>query len=91
MATGSAARARIEIGNAATYNGSTNMTVLTPTAWNNTAVTTIIHQGSFTSGQQAYLYVVDSTGAVNANGYQITIGGTGDTTPPACPVNLTVQ
>jgi len=82
VATGPGALARVEIGNASTYNASTNLAVATATSWSDTSVQATIRQGSFTNGS-AYLYVVDNTGTVNVAGYPVTIGGgTGDTTPP---------
>lgn len=93
IATGANARARVEIGNAATYNNSTNLAILTPAVWSNSSITATVRQGSFSNGQQAYLYVVDSAGAVNANGYPVIIGsGTQpDLIPPASPSGLMVQ
>jgi hypothetical protein len=84
VATGSSARARIEIGNASTYSASTNLALLTPTAWSAGSISATVRDGSFASGSTAYLYVVDSTGAVNTSGYPITIGSSpvGDTTAP---------
>ncbi|MEF3692164.1 MAG: hypothetical protein V3574_03890 [Candidatus Moraniibacteriota bacterium] len=84
VATGASARARIEIGNASTYNASTNLALLTPTSWGASSISATVRGGSFTGGNNAYLYVVDSTGAVNATGYPITIGSGsgGDTTAP---------
>jgi hypothetical protein len=92
VATGNSARARIEIGNSATYSGSTNLTLLTPTSWGDSSISATVRQGSFSNGATAYLYVIDSTGVVNAVGYPITIGsgGGGDTTVPNAPIGLSV-
>src|SRR5574343_165202 len=84
VATGAGARARVEIGNAATYSTSTNLAVATSTSWSNTSVQATVRQGSFTNGS-AYLYVTDATGVVNANGYPITVGGGGGTTYTVTP------
>lgn len=92
IATGDSARARVEIGNAPTYSASTNLTLLTPTDWSDGSITATIREGSFTSGSNVYLYLVDSTGTVNADGYPITIGSVlvGDTTAPAIPSGLNI-
>lgn len=91
VATGSAARARVEIGNASTYANSTSITVLTPTSWSDSNLTATVRQGSFANGQSAYLYVVDSAGVVSATGYPLTIGGyPSDTTAPNSPSGLSV-
>lgn len=93
IAIGPAARARVELSNSSTYTSSTEMAILTPTSWTDGHIDATVRQGSFDNGQQAYLYVVDSAGAVNVNGYPVTIaGGTQtDLTPPASPSGLTVQ
>jgi hypothetical protein len=82
--------ARVLLGNAATYDASAIREVQSPSVWNDTALTLTANLGKFTTGT-AYLYVVDSTGAVNAIGYPVTVGGTTDTTPPAAPSGLGVQ
>jgi hypothetical protein len=53
-----------------------------PSAWSNSSITFTANQGSFTSGQNAYLYVVDKDGNVNASGYPITIGGSSSISIP---------
>jgi hypothetical protein len=77
VATGASARARVEIGNKSTYSTCTKLTIATPTSWSNTRVESIVWQGAFTSGEAAYLYVIDANGAVNTQGYPVTIGGGG--------------
>lgn len=66
-------RARVEIGNASTWATCTHREIQVPTAWATGEITVIINQGSFEDGT-AYLYVVDATGAVNSDGYLITLG-----------------
>jgi hypothetical protein len=77
-------KARIELGNASTFSASTKREIQIPSSWSDNSITFSVNQGAFTSGQTAYLYVVDENGAVNSSGYPITIGGTSnqDTTPP---------
>ena len=74
VATGDGARARVEIGNASTYTASTNLALITPTAWGDTSITATVRQGSFSDEESAYLYVVHADGTMNANGYPVTIG-----------------
>lgn len=90
VATGLGSRARVEIGNASTYDASSNLALVTPTSWSDTSIQADVRLGSFTTGT-AYLYVVDATGAVNETGYPVTVGGTPDTTPPAAPTGLGAQ
>jgi|GEM_PF-1216037 len=85
LATGPNARARVEIGNSATYNTCTNLTIATVTSWSDTSITATIRQGSFSNLNNAYLYVIDANGNVNTNGYLLSDGGgggTGGDTPP---------
>ena len=72
IATGTGARARVEIGNASTYAACTNLAVCTPTSWGASSITATVRTGSFTTGT-AYLYVTDSDGATNSTGYEITL------------------
>ena len=74
IATGDGARARVEIGNASTYSASTNLALVTPTAWGDTSITATVRQGQFDAEESAYLYVVHADGTVNATGYPVTIG-----------------
>ena len=91
VATGPNAQARVEIGNAPTYTSSTNLTLATINIWSDTSISAIVRSGSFASGQ-AYLYVFDANGSINANGYPITFDGGAppDTTPPSAPTGLSV-
>jgi hypothetical protein len=70
--------ARVMLGNAATLAGSTKLEVQVPTAWNGTSVTIMVRTGSsFSSGNAAYLYVVDADGNTNSRGFPVTIGSAG--------------
>ncbi|GAH76879.1 unnamed protein product, partial [marine sediment metagenome] len=66
-------QSRVEIGNAATWSGCSHREVQIPSSWSSSSVSIDVNTGSFSNGT-AYLYVVDSSGAVNSSGYQITIG-----------------
>jgi hypothetical protein len=90
VAVGPNSRARVEIGDASTYTSNHKLTMVTPTSWSGTNITGTVRAGSFTSGN-AYVYVTDSTGAVNSNGYAVTFGsGSSDTMPPSAPSGLSV-
>lgn len=80
-------RARVILGNAATYAASTVREVQIPTSWSSSSITLAVNLGRFADGQPAYVYVVDSDGRVNANGFRVTAAGTappapGDTVAP---------
>jgi hypothetical protein len=85
--------ARVELGNASTYAASTYRETQLPTSWGSSSVSFRVNQGTFGNGQTAYIYVVDSSGRVNANGYPVTIGGGGGgggPQPPAAPSGLRI-
>ncbi|HOX27181.1 MAG TPA: hypothetical protein PLL30_15860 [Candidatus Krumholzibacteria bacterium] len=77
-------QARIEIGNAATWNACTRREIQIPSAWSQSSASFRVNQGLFANGATAYLYVVDRNGAVNQNGLAVTFGqgSGGDTVPP---------
>jgi hypothetical protein len=65
--------ARVEIGDASTYDNCTHREVQIPSAWTDTEITASVNSGSFPIGETVYLYVVDSNGVVNTSGYAITL------------------
>lgn len=65
--------ARVEIGDAGTYDGCTHREIQIPTSWNSSSITSTLNQGSLPDGT-AYLYVVDENGIMNETGYPITLG-----------------
>jgi hypothetical protein len=92
VATGDNARARIEIGNNATYTSCTKLTICTPNSWTSNGISAKVWQGQFGSSDPAYLFVLDSSGNASP-GYSIKFGsgsgGSADTTPPAAPSGVT--
>jgi len=75
-------RARVEIGNGATWTSTTHREIQIPSAWSDTSITITVNQGSFGNLSNAYLYVIDADGNVNTNGYLLSDGG-GNTPPPS--------
>lgn len=73
VATGSGARARVELGNAQTYSQSTSLAVMSPLSWSNTSVSVMFRASQFQSGSTVWLYVTDAAGNVNANGFPIVL------------------
>lgn len=82
-------RARVEIGNAASWENCTKREIQIPTSWSNDSATITVNKGSFTDGP-AFLFVVDSNGEASA-GYPITIGDSSDITPPSAPNGLSIS
>lgn len=67
-------KARVEFCDGSSWANRGKCEVQIPLSWNSSNVTFGVNSGSFTTGQKAYLYVVDSNGAANATGYALTIG-----------------
>ena len=86
VATGPGALSRVEIGNNSAYSSCTNLAVITPTSWSSNSITATVRQGAFTAGSSAYLFVVDSTGAVSP-GYPVTIGSGSNPAPAPSQVS----
>lgn len=84
VAKGPNAQARVEVGNASTYETSTNLTILTPTSWSSTSIQAVVNEGSFAEDASAYLFVINSSGVASA-GKAITFAGAGTT--PVVEIN----
>jgi hypothetical protein len=81
---------RVELGDASTYSACTHREIQVPTAWNSGSISAKVVQGSFTSGQTAYLFVTDASGNVSS-GRPVTIGGSSSSiTAPAAPANVKI-
>lgn len=89
VATGTNTRARIEIGNQPTYNASTKLAISTVTSWSNTNITFTFRQGSFTNGEQAYLFVFDGNGQGSTTGLPFIVAGSGSESL-SVPTNLII-
>lgn len=76
-------QARVELGDAATFAACTHREIQRHTAWGATTTVTV-NTGTFTTGQTAYLFVVDETGAASP-GYEVTIGTAPTPTPTPTP------
>jgi hypothetical protein len=73
-------QARVEIGDAPTYAASRHREIQIPSAWSASSITLTLNDGSFASFAGLYLYITDSSGRVNANGFPLQSGP--DTTAP---------
>ncbi len=69
-------RARVEIGNNATFANCTHREIQIPTAWADDEITVTINQGSFSPEDTIYFFVVDSDG-VASTGKAETMGAGG--------------
>jgi len=68
-------RARVEIGDASTWDSCTHREIQIPTNWSDGSITFTVNQGSFQNEDTAYLFAVDSDGTASG-GYLITFTGT---------------
>ncbi len=69
----STTQARVEIGNATTWDECTHREIQIVTAWTTNAINVDFNKGSFENDNTVYLYVIDEDGNVNENGYEIVI------------------
>ena len=67
----STSQARVEICEAAQWASCRKKEIQYPTAWADGRISVRLNKGGRSSLSGAYLYVVDSTGAANANGYPL--------------------
>lgn len=84
--------ARVVIGNAPTFEGSSKRAIQQPTAWSTSEVSIRFQPTQFTEGEKAYLFVVDANNAASP-GYPITIGkgGAAAVAIPNSPTSVTVN
>ena len=73
-------QARVEIGDAPTYETSRHREIQLPNAWTASSITITLNQGSFSDLSNLYLYVTDSAGRVNSTGFPLILGA--DRVPP---------
>jgi hypothetical protein len=83
--------ARVMLGNASTYAASTRFEMQVPTSWADGSIELKANQGAFPGGTDAYLYVIDSGGAVsnNGSGVKVTFAPAGN--QPMPPKNVAAQ
>lgn len=73
IATGANARARVEIGDQASYDACKDLHIQTPSDWTDNKVELRLNYPECSSEDTLYLYVVDASGEVNEEGYPIVI------------------
>jgi hypothetical protein len=93
--------ARVELCPGSTWASRGVCSIQIPSAWSDTSITATINTGNFTTGQNAYLYVVDRNGLVSGggDGFGVVIGSAkppvegGEETPtkPEPPTRLRIQ
>jgi hypothetical protein len=74
--------ARIVLANNQNYSQATIIEPQIPSVWNTTSITATVNLGKFSDGQMAYLFVFDSNGERNTNGFPLTVGNTTTLVPP---------
>jgi hypothetical protein len=65
------------------YNSTAHNEIQVPSAWSASSITVTLNIGTFGASDTAYLYVVDSSGAISPS-HQVTLGG-GEEPPPSVP------
>ncbi|MBN1493543.1 MAG: Ig-like domain-containing protein [Candidatus Omnitrophica bacterium] len=67
---------RVVIGNNMSYNACTHRELQIPTSWNASSISVEVNTGTFQSGNQVYLFVIDNNGDPSV-GFPVTIGQSG--------------
>jgi hypothetical protein len=80
----SQSQARVELCTASTWAACTNREIQVASTWTDNSITIKLNKGGLASMAGVYLYVTDSTGAVNAQGFRLTDGGK----IPSSPTNV---
>ncbi len=81
---------RVEIGDASTWSGCAHREIQIPSTWSDNQITFTLNQGSLSPCDTYYLYVVDTNGNVNSEGYPIYLAtGTGE--KPCPPQGLGIK
>lgn len=81
--------ARVQVCSGSTWASPGQCEIQIPSAWSTSAITVTLNQGGLASLTNQYLYVVDSNGNVNANGFQLVPTGGGSQVQ--IPQGLTVR
>lgn len=84
---------RVEMCDSSTWAGRSHCEIQPRVSWSSTSINVTLNPATFSEGSQVYLYVVDSDGAANANGYAITLGGSGSsyTVTPSAGANGSIS
>lgn len=75
--------ARVIIGDASTWAKVRHWEIQPATAWADGEITITLNQGSFVSSASAWLYIVNSDGLYNSQGYPLIIGSSVAPVPPS--------
>jgi len=89
VAVGANAQARIEFGDDSTYLNCTNTSICVPTSWSSTSIRALIYQGSFETGDNVWIFVIDENGNVS-NGFPVEIGASYSVNMPSQPEKVNV-
>lgn len=94
FASGTNARARVELGNSATWGEfNKKLSLCTPQTWSDSTIECTVRAGAFENGETVYLYVIDGGGTVGTAYGPLTFGSAlpsdpFDKVPPAPPTGL---
>ncbi|MEJ2646578.1 MAG: hypothetical protein P8180_17020, partial [Gammaproteobacteria bacterium] len=80
--------ARVVLANNADLDAATVIEPQIPSEWSDGSITAAVNLGRFTTGQTAYLFVVDPSGQHGATGFPIVVGHTMSGVAPPSPPKL---
>lgn len=87
----STTQARVELSSASNWADTNGKREIQPvTSWSNGKISFTLNLGSLSPSSSLYLYVVDSSGQANSNGYSLSNAGDLGS-PPSAPINPTVE
>lgn len=81
--------ARVELANASTWALRTSSEIQPWSTWTDGSVSVTVNTGALTTGQTRYLYIIDATGQVNANGYPVVIDSSATVIAPIAQFDAT--
>lgn len=67
--------ARVALGDKPNYEACDHLELQVPNSWNETEIEIFLNVGSISSGDTAYLFVLDEEGVANSSGYPIVLSG----------------
>ena len=75
VAVGPTARARVEIGNNATYASCTKLAICTINSWSTNQINAVVREGGFSANDSVYLFAIDSDGDISSGYGPLTFEG----------------
>jgi hypothetical protein len=79
-------QARVELCDSPSWSTRKHCELQIPRSWSGSSISATLNVGSFSTAAGGYLYVIDSTGSVNATGFKLQAGGSSPLPPNSVQV-----